>query len=248
MYRRRLIVIPACLALAACATPGNLATPGSLTIPLTGELQAIADVEGPYGAVSYGKHAVAIRVWPDSLDDGLAEITVIVTNGSWNTIEFRMDDVALIANNAEWPMLGKSSMLSRIDAAPADSTSNVTGDIEPLSERESSREVAVGQGGMAGARRGSDAGSIAVDPALAAAARRASAGRRPAARQMDGPGVDAQREIISDWYLGTIAIYAGDTGTGGISFPLPDSDTEFELRISIGDEHYVFPLSYLTGE
>lgn len=231
--------------LAACAVPGGTTSTASMTIPLNKDLQAISDVQGPYGAVSYARHAVAVRLWPDTLDNALAELTVIVTNGSWNTILLDVDNITLLSNGIKTPVLGQSSMLARTEVATGQSTASQAGTLSPRTESASTREASAPESGAAGSRLNTETGSISVDPALAAAARRANANRRPASVR-SSTNLEEQREMIRDWYLEIVEIYPGDTGTGGISIPVPEVDSELELRIRIGEEDYVFPISYRT--
>ena len=84
--RRTWGVAFALAALAGCATPQAERPTGSMTMPLIEGQVPIADIEGPFGAARYDENAVAIRIWPDSFDDGLAEFTVIVTNNTFEPI------------------------------------------------------------------------------------------------------------------------------------------------------------------
>jgi len=242
------MAIVALALLVACATPSGTTSSASMSIPLSGRLQAISDVEGPYGAVLYGAHAVAIRLWPDSLDDGLAEITVIVTNGSWNTIALDANNIGLTLNGDTETVLGRSSMLARINDSIDESSPRASVATDSLTERQATPESSTPDGGMEGSRLGSEVGALAVDPALAAAARRANTNRRPVPGRASSRNLDERRARINDWYLETIEIYPGDTGTGGISIAVPDGDADLELHVSIGDEDYVFPIRYRTRQ
>ncbi|MDH3442083.1 MAG: hypothetical protein OEM63_15090, partial [Gammaproteobacteria bacterium] len=202
----------------------------------------------PYGAVRYGAHAVAIRLWPDSLDDGLAEITVIVTNGSWNTIALDAHNIGLYLNEDRLAVLGRSSMLARINDSIDEPSPRASVATDSLAERQTTPRSSTPDGGMEGSRLGSEVGAMAVDPALAAAARRANTNRRQTPGQARAGNLEERRATINDWYLETIEIYPGDTRTGGISIAVPDGDADLELHVSIGDEDYVFPIRYRTHQ
>lgn len=233
--------------LAACAAPDATTPSASMTIPLGDGLQAIADVQGPYGAVNYAKHAVAVRLWPDTLDDTLAELTIIVTNGSWNTISLDVDNIALLANGMASPVLGQTSMLARTNIAAGESPVSASGNLIPRNDSEGVRDSSAIDNGSAGSRPNSTFGSTSIDPGLAAAVQGANANRRPVSVQSSAD-LEDQRETIRDWYLESIEIYPGDTGTGGISIPVPEMDADLQLRIRIEDEDYLFPISYRTHQ
>lgn len=241
--RRRVLASVALAALGACAAPSGTVSFGSMTIPPGGPLQAVSDVEGPYSAVRYRTHAVAIRLWPDSLEDGLAELTVIVTNGSWNTITLDVDHIGLFSNGHRMAVHGRESMLALSMASPGSPAKS-----ETPREIAAARDLPAAQDSQARAPQNDNIGLDVTDPMLASAAGRASANRRAALAKADTVNADERRELINDWYLETVDIYPGDTGTGGISIAVPGSDAEMELRISIDQEEYMFPISYRTRQ
>ena len=243
---RRMAALVACFGLTACASTVTAPPPGTIMMPLTDGLEAITDVEGPYGAVRYGDHAVAVRVWPDSLDDGLAELSVIVTNGGWNTVVLDAGRIQLVHDDRTAAVLGKSEMLAQLDAQ---SDSVVTGTAgrrpEQSGPNEATATTSVPQGSMARGPQNNGFGSVTADPALASAARQAGASRRPSGLTADR---SAQRASVEDWYLDVIEIYPGDTAAGGISIAVPREDADLELRVNLGNEQYAFPLRYRTRQ
>ena len=247
--RPRMAALVACLWLTACASTVTAPPPATITIPLTEGLETISDVEGPYGAVRYGDHAVAVRVWPDSLDDGLAELTIIVTNGGWNTVVLDAGSIQVMHDDRTASVLGKSEMLAQL-AAQADSVVTATTGRRPdqSGPNEATATSSVPQGSMARGPQNDGFGSVTADPALASAARQVGAGRRPSGLTADATDRSAQRASVENWYLDVVEIYPGDTATGGISFAVPREDADLELRVNLGNEQYAFPLRYRTGQ
>ena len=232
------------VAVAACSTTPTDSSRQDLVVIIAGETQAISDVEGPYGAVSVKSHVVALRVWPDSIDDGIAEANVIVTNESWNTISFGVEDIAIRSGPEEIRVLGKPQMLMALSEPGTVPVETVDGEIDALSERQSSRASRAQQGGGAGSRISGDVGATMMDPAIADAARRAgSPARSSSAAQTANP--EERRRAIEEWYLDTVEIYPGDTGVGGISFQLPDTSGPLQLTVSLAGELYTFDLEYV---
>ncbi len=213
-------------------------------MPLADGLAPITDVAGPYGAVQFGANAVALRVWPDSLGDNLAEFSLIVTNGTWNTLHVTIDDIRLVTGSGEQAVLGKSRMLAKLESPDDPATDGPPPHTEPMADSARSRtSTATAQG--SGSRRPLDqAGTFAIDPALSAATRSASSGRRPTASAPDSANLENQRVTIDEWYLDELEIYPGDTGTGGFSIPVPAGDTDFQLHVRIGGDLYRFPVAY----
>ncbi len=215
-----------------------------MTMPLADGLEPIADVAGPHGAVSFGANTVALRVWPDSLDDSLAEFSLIVTNGTWNTLLVTSDDIRLVTAAGEQAVLGKSRMLARLDSPTDPAANDPPPDIAPVTENARSRTSTAISAGAGSRRPVGEAGTLAIDPALSAATRGATSGRRPAGPAQDTASLQNQRATIEEWYLDELEIYPGDTGAGGFSIPVPVGDADFQLHVRIGGELYRFPVSY----
>ena len=109
------------LIVSACATaPVERTDGGRLTVQLAVDQQRITDVEGPYSAVSLKTHKVAVRVWPDGLDDGVADASIFVTNGTWASLQ--LDSAAIRATSAfgNIDVLGRREMLAGLSATPAE--------------------------------------------------------------------------------------------------------------------------------
>jgi hypothetical protein len=206
--------------------------------------QPIADVEGPYGVVVMQKHAVALRVWPDGIDDGLADASLIVTNNSWNTLVVDSASVSLSSPDGSISVLDRDAMLARLDGGQPMAESDLDRTLGPLAERQSSPGVRSSTTTTSGARLGGEIDGANLDPALMAAAQRASTSDRRTQYAPDEETRDALRDTIDAWYLQRVEIYPGDTGTGGISFALPVVTTDLELIVALDGEEYVFDLSY----
>ena len=237
------IALACTVGISACGTSPTGRFDQDLVVALSGETQAIADVEGPYGAVLMKKHAVAIRVWPDSMDDGLAEVSVFVTNGSWNTVTVSADDIIVTAGDQETEILGSEEMLARLsgDAEVPNPTSNSgTG---PSSDSARLTEAGGFSGAASGSQKSGDTDGSTFNSVISEAAQRASSNRRPNSGSSH-QSTEKQREAIEDWYLDRIEIYPGDTGTGGISVPLPNQNESMQIIVRLADETYTFDLEY----
>lgn len=218
-----------------------------MTMSLADGLEPITDVDGPYGAVQFGANAVALRVWPESLGDSLAEFSLIVTNRTWNTLQVTVDDIRLVTRAGEQAVIGKSRMLARLEQ-PTDAAANGTSlDIDPMTEGARPRTSNAATEGSGSRRPVGEAGTLAIDPALSAATRSASSGRRPTGSAQDSASLENQRATIAEWYLDELEIYPGDTGTGGFSIPVPAGDADFQLHVRIGGDLYRFPVEYRTS-
>ena len=227
--------------LAACGTSPTGQFVQTLNVVLSEETQPISDVEGPFGAVSMKKHAVAVRVWPNGLDDGVADVSIIVTNGGWNTILLSKDDISLQSASGEIAVLGRADMLARLED-PSGTAAVAAGGVAAVGERQSTQA----QGGaMVGSRRSGDVAGSMMDPAIADAARRADATRQPSTPELGDATIEERRTAIESWYLDRIEIYPGDSGTGGVSFALPSTSQNFELLVALDGETYSFDLQYL---
>ena len=230
--------LSALLVLTSCASSAPPMPGGTLAVPLSGDMQPIAEVEEPFGAAIYRRHAVAIRIWPDSLDDGLAEVSLYVTNGSWNTLALHFADVTL--EGAE--VMGQARMLAYVSneevaASPETSSSAV----EPA---DTTRTTGRLEGDPSGSRRSGDLNPAATEIAIAGATTRATASRHP-----PGGGRSARdtSEVVAEiraWYLDTIEVYPGDTGVGGLSIRLPAEDRSLTLTVAVDGDEYQFPLVY----
>ena len=243
----RIPVLPLIAAvIAGCATSGDPAngTP-HLAVLQSDDTQPIADVEAPYGAVSMKDHAVAIRIWPAGLDDGLADVSIIVSNNSWNTIVLDPDSVSVTASTAGTiAVLDRDAMLASLDTGDTGADRGTERDIGPLSERRSSQAARAATGSMGGTRMSGDIGATAVDPALMAAARNATGSRRDASNVPDETALAASRAVIDEWYLQRTEIYPGDTAVGGISFALPTSDSELTIVVGLAGQSYPFQMHF----
>ena len=230
-------------ALGGCAAPEAARPVGTMSMPLTEGQVAIAELEGPHGAARYGENAVAIRLWPDSLDDGLAEFTVIVTNNTWNTIVLSADDIRLAVDGKYTPVLGRTGMLARLEGEPGDAGQAVAPDSDLAIDARAARSTSVttSETGTRQAPTGSGGG---IDASTIASAVRGSGGRRPAFESGDSASREEMQDAIDNWYFDTIEIYPGDTGTGGFSIPVPDADADFELQVVLGPETYRYPVEY----
>ena len=233
-------------ALAGCAASGDPATgTPHLTVLQTDGTQAIADVEGPYGAVSMKDHAVAIRVWPGGLGDGLADVSIIVTNNSWNTIVLDPDNVSVTTRTAgSLDVLDRAAMLASLETGDSGTERGTDRDIGPLNERRSSQSARAADGSMGGTRMSGDIGATAVDPALMAAARSAPGTRREARDMRDEEAMAESRAAIDEWYLQRSEIYPGDTAAGGISFALPATDEDLTIVVNLAGQSYPFELQF----
>jgi hypothetical protein len=240
-------VLPVIAAIVAgCAASGDTAggTP-HLAVRLTQGTEPIADVEGPYGAVSMKDHAVAIRVWPNGLGDGLADVSIIVTNNSWNTLVLDPSGVSVTASNAgAIAVLDRDAMLASLEIGEPAAERGTGRDLGPLNERRSSQAARAADGSMAGTRMSGDIGATAVDPALMAAARTAPGTRRESPGNVDEEALAESRAAIDAWYLQSTEIYPGDTAAGGISFALPAVDDDLTIIISLAGQSYPFELRY----
>ena len=232
-------------ALAACGSSPTERFAQHLNVAISEGHQPISDVEGPYGAVSVKTHVVALRVWPDSLDDGVAEANVIVTNESWNTIEITIDDIALESTDGRIPVLGKQHMLASLPTPDGTAASAGSRDVELQTEQQSSRAARSIEGAGAGSRQSGDIDGAMMDPAIARAARLAGSAERTSNRPASAADIEQRREVIERWYLDRIEIYPGDTGVGGISFPLPENTQDLQLTVSLYGEVHTFDLEYI---
>jgi hypothetical protein len=232
------------IALTACGTSPTAGFVEQLNVAISRGNQPISDVEGPYGAVSVKTHVVALRVWPDSLADGLAEANIIVTNESWNTIEVTINDIALESASGSLPVLGKPQMLAALSGDSSATAGIGERDIVLQSERQSSHAARSQQGSGGGSRQSGDIEGAMMDPAIAQAARLAgSTGTTSAAASPEE--VEQRRQSIEDWYLDRLEIYPGDTGVGGISFPLPANSQDLVLTVSLYGEEHTFDIEYI---
>ena len=213
-----------------------------MTMPLTDGQVPIADIDGPYGAARYDENAVAIRIWPDSLDDGLAEFTIIVTNNTWNTVTVSADNIQLVGHDSDTSVLGKSRMLARLDSGfSAPGAMATSGSDSAIDERTARTTTIPGDtAGTGQARAGSSADTGVTT--IAAAVR--GTGRRPALKAGADQADGETRSAIEAWYLDSLEIYPGDTGAGGFSVPVPTGNTDFELQIVIGTVTYRYPVEY----
>jgi len=227
----------------ACGTSPTDSFNQDLIVVLSGNTQAITDVDGPYGGVSMKEHAVAIRVWPDSMDDGLAEVSVFISNGSWNTLTASADDIIVIVGDQESEILGKEEMLARLAGAGATSTATGFDGGGPSSDSERLTGAAVSSGAAADSQKSGSSDGSTFNSGISEAAQRASSNRRPTSGSSD-QYTEQKLAAIEDWYLDRIDVYPGDTGTGGISIPLPNQSESMQITVRLDGETYTFDLEY----
>ena len=227
----------------ACGTSPTDRSNQDLIVVLSGNTQAITDVDGPYGGVSLKEHAVAIRVWPDSMDDGLAEVSVFISNGSWNTLTASADDIIVIVGDQESEILGKEEMLARLAGAGATSTAKGFDGGGPSSDSERLTGAAVSSGAAADSQKSGSSDGSTFNSGISEAAQQASSNRRPTSGSSD-QSTEKKLAAIEDWYLDRIDVYPGDTGTGGISIPLPNQSESMQITVRLDGETYTFDLEY----
>lgn len=231
------------IGLFACGTSPTDRLNQDLIVVLSGNTQAIADVDGPYGGVSMKEHAVAIRVWPDSMDDGLAEVSVFITNGSWNTVTASADDIIVTVGDQESEILGKEEMLARLAGAGATFTAKGFDGGGPSSDSERLTGAADSSGAAADSQKSGSSDGSTFNSGISEAAQRASSNRRPTSGSSD-QSTEKKLAAIEDWYLDRIDVYPGDTGTGGISIPLPNQSESMQITVRLDGETYTFDLEY----
>lgn len=231
------------IGLFACGTSPTARFNQDLIVVLSGTTQAIKDVDGPYGGVSMKEHAVAIRVWPDSMDDGLAEVSVFITNGSWNTVTVSAADIIVTIGDQESEILGKEDMLARLARAGDTPTATGFGSEGPYSDSERLTGAAVVSGAAADSQKSGSSDGRTFNSGISEAAQRATSNRRPTSGFSD-QSLDKKLAAIEDWYLDRIEVYPGDTGTGGISIPLPKQSESMQITVRLNGETYIFDLEY----
>ena len=229
----------------ACATvPNEQMDGGRLTVLLAPDQQAITDVEGPYSAVSLKTHQVAVRVWPDDLDDGIADASIFVTNGTWASLQ--LDAAAIRAASAfgNIDVLGRREMLARLSATPAESEESSAPDRRRATNEMVTRNIRSPVGEAGGPRMDASLSEAPISGNISGVTSRASASRRREATRSTSSDPVERREAIEAWYLDKVEVYPGDTGMGGISFALPPGNGVIELEVNAGTESHVFALQY----
>ena len=192
---------------------------------------------------------MAVRVWPDGLGDGLADLSVVVTNQSWNTVILDPADISVVAERAgAIEILDRESMLALIGTAESPEQRTSLRNPGTQSEQRSSRASRAADGAMGGSRMSGDIGSTANDPALVAAARSVPGAEREASPRVDEATLAGQRAAIETWYLQRVEIYPGDTAAGGISFRLPLSSDELQVLVRLSGDTYSFRLRFDKGD
>lgn len=210
------------LLVAACATAPAPVAAGKVEMRLLPGQSRVAEIDGPYAVFSRIGHGVLLRVWPDSIADGLVDMTVIVRNGELDSIN--LDSANIVARGETGPLTiyGRDAMLARFDAGsvrrrmPGASiavrpTGGNTGELETFSDSSALETAPIETG----------------EP-----------------EQEDDRSRAAQRSQIAAWYLGRLDIAPGQTVTGGLSLQLPEASQTILVNVLIDQEDHEFALLF----
>jgi len=228
--------------LAAICTTMLCGACASAPVPPTGKLEMrllpgqspVADVEGPYAAYSRLGHGVVLRLWPGRIDDGRAELSIIVRNTDLDKIRLNIADIVASGETGPVDVDGEEEMLARFDAEPARRTTLPS----------------------FGAAFGSLGGGTALDPGttdgvikLEAPSSTYSVSRSDSAADREDSAAtqrnrQTRRAQIADWYLGSMEIEPGGTGVGGISMLLPETSQTIILNVGVDSEDHEFALLF----
>ena len=98
----------------ACASTPPAPT-GTVELRLLPGQAPVGDVDGPYAAYSRVGHGVVLRVWPESISDGMVDLSVIVRNTDLETIRLSTSDVVATGDAGPVEILGEEKMIARFD-------------------------------------------------------------------------------------------------------------------------------------
>lgn len=217
----------------ACAVTPPAPT-GTVEMRLLPGQSPVADVDGPYAAYSRVGHGVIVRVWPESINEGMVDLNVIVRNTDLETIQLSTGDIVANGDTGPVEILGEEKMVARFDEGTTR---------RRVSAAIMSAPFAFG-GGAAGDTSTTD-GVIKHETPTSTYS--VSSGASPGDNEDENANVSArraQRAQIAEWYLGTIDIEPGETVASGIGMRLPDTSQTIILNMDVDSEDHEFALIY----
>ena len=191
---------------------------------------ALVDIDGPYAAYSRVGHGVILRVWPESIEDGAIDLSLVVRNTDVDSIELSLADVIATGENGPLAVNGEVAMLARFDAEP-----------------DRRRRPPATFGALAtfggGSTYDGNANTGVIKAQAPTSTYSVSSGSGPDDREDDNtpqPDRETQRTQIAEWYLGSMEVAAGETAVGGISLSLPETSQTIILHVDVDSEDHEF--------
>lgn len=195
--------------------------------------QAVDGIDPGEAALSKKKAAVVLRLWPANLEDGLVDASIIVANTGWDRLQISRDDLSVTSASGQARLLGAEEMLARarrgapqraLPRSASAALSSVAGSL--------SSEVGTADGVVKGS-------PVASTYSVTSGGRDEESGANSGDDSALG---DEERARITAWYLDTMLIPPGETGTGGITIELPPGSEALTVTVSVAGELHTFEL------